>query len=224
MISLPLLSIIALAIAIIMSCVSRINVGVLSIALAFLVGVVFGGMSVAEVMAGFPGSLFLTLTGVMLFFSQATVNGTLDKVTKYSLRLARGHIGMIAVIFFCIALVLSSIGPGAIATVAFLAPVAMNVAGRAGINGFLMAIALCCGANAGTLSPVAPSGVVANGLMARIQITGQEASIYLNNLVVQSFIGLAGYFVLGGYQLFVRHRSKAVNSDNEFLFGPIEPM
>src|SRR5256885_16254844 len=49
---------------------------------------------------------------------------------------------MIPVIFFFISLVFSSIGPGAIATVAFLAPVAMNLAGRVGISGFLMAIVL----------------------------------------------------------------------------------
>src|SRR5437867_11438185 len=97
--SLPVLSIIALVLAILISCVSRFNVGLLSIAFAFLVGVVFGRMSVAEVMAGFPSSLFLTLIGVMFFFSQVTVNGTLDKITQSSLKLARARVGMIPVIF-----------------------------------------------------------------------------------------------------------------------------
>jgi di/tricarboxylate transporter len=224
MMSLPVLSILALAVAIVISCVSRLNVGLLSIAFAFLVGVVFGGMSVAEVMAGFPSGLFLTLIGVMFFFTQATVNGTLDKITQSSLKLARGRVGMIPVIFFFISLVFSSIGPGAIATVAFLAPVAMNLAGRVGISGFLMAIVLCSGANAGTLSPIAPSGVIANGLMARIQITGQESAIYLNNLYIESIVGLGGYFILGGYRLLTRPPLKGVNEDNAFLFGRVEPM
>src|SRR5213592_94083 len=204
--SLPILSIIALVLAILISCVSRFNVGLLSIAFAFLVGVVFGRMSVAEVMAAFPSSLFLTLIRVMFFFSQAAVNGTLDKITQSSLKLARGRVGMITVIFFFISLVFSSIGPGAIATVAFLAPVAMNLAGRVGISGFLMAIVLCSGANAGTLSPIAPSGVIANNLMARIHITGQESAIYLNNLYIESIVGLGGYFILGGYRLLPRPR------------------
>ena len=222
--SLPVLSIIALAVAIVVSSVSRFNVGLLSIALAFLVGVVFGRMSVAEVVAGFPSGLFLTLIGVMFFFSQATVNGTLDKITQRSLKLARGRVGMIPVIFFFISLVFSSIGPGAIATVAFLAPVAMNLAGRAGISGFLMAIVLCSGANAGTLSPIAPSGVIANGLMARIHITGQEPAIYLNNLYIQSIVGLGGYFILGGYQLWTRPRVKGINEENAFLLRHADPM
>src|SRR3989441_11954431 len=221
--SLPVLSIIALALAILISCVSRFNVGLLAIAFAFLVGVVFGRMSVAEVMAGFPSSLFLTLIGVMFFFSQATVNGTLDKITQSSLKLARGRVGMIPVIFFFISLVFSSIGPGAIATVAFLAPVAMNLAGRVGISGFLMAIVLSSGANAGTLSPISPSGVIANSLMARIQITGQESAIYLNNLYIESIVGLGGYFILGGYQLLTR-RVKGIEEENAFGLGRVEPM
>ena len=222
--SLPILSIVALILAIVISCVSRFNVGLLSIAFAFLVGVVFGRMSVAEVMAGFPSSLFLTLIGVMFFFSQATVNGTLDKITQSSLKLARGRVGMIPVIFFFISLVFSSIGPGAIATVAFLAPVAMNLAGRVGISGFLMAIVLCSGANAGTLSPIAPSGVIANSLMGRIQITGQESAIYLNNLYIESIVGLGGYFILGGYQLLTRPRVKGIEEENAFGLGRVEPM
>ena len=221
--SLPVLSIIALVLAILISCVSRFNVGLLAIAFAFLVGVVFGRMSVAEVMAGFPSSLFLTLIGVMFFFSQATVNGTLDKITQSSLKLARGRVGMIPVIFFFISLVFSSIGPGAIATVAFLAPVAMNLAGRVGISGFLMAIVLSSGANAGTLSPIAPSGVIANSLMGRIQITGQESAIYLNNLYIESIVGLGGYFILGGYQLLTR-RVKGIEEENAFGLGRVEPM
>src|SRR5436309_14214020 len=98
--SLPILSIIAFAIAIIISCVSQINVGILSIAFAFIIGVFFGGMRVADVAAGFPTSLFLILVGVTLLFSQASVNGTLDKLAKQSVKLARGNVGLIPVLFF----------------------------------------------------------------------------------------------------------------------------
>ena len=71
--SLPVLSIVAFAVAIVISCVSQINVGFLGIAFAFIIGVVFGGMRAADVAAGFPTSLFLILVGVTLFFSQANV-------------------------------------------------------------------------------------------------------------------------------------------------------
>ena len=56
--SLPVLSIVAFAIAIIVSCVSQINVGFLSIAFAFIIGVLFGDMKATDVAAGFPTVLF----------------------------------------------------------------------------------------------------------------------------------------------------------------------
>jgi len=216
--TLPVLSIVAFAIAIIVSCVSQINVGFLSIAFAFIVGVLFGGMKAADVAGGFPTSLFLILVGVTLFFSQASVNGTLDKIAKHSVKLARGNIGMIPVIFFFLAAGLAAMGAGNIATTALLAPVAMTVAGNMGVSAFLMTVAVCCGANSGALSPFAPTGVIANGLEARIGITHQEWATFFNNFLAEGFVGLTGYFVLGGYKLFSRHASrKAVRLDESML-------
>jgi Na+/H+ antiporter NhaD/arsenite permease-like protein len=215
--SLPVLSILAFAVAIIVSCISEINVGFLGIALAFIVGVGFGDMRVAEVTAGFPSALFLILTGVTLFFSQAYVNGTLDKIAKRSVKLARGNVGLIPVIFFFLAAALASIGAGNIATTAMLAPIAMAVAGKIGVSGFLMTIVVCCGANAGALSPVAPTGVIANGILARINITGQEWPTYFNNLLAQSFVGLTGYFALGGYKLFSQRSASSGSAVDELL-------
>jgi len=215
-----MLSIVAFAVAIIVSCVSQINVGFLSIAFAFIIGVLFGGMRAADVAAGFPTSLFLILVGVTLFFSQANVNGTLDKVAKLSVKLARGNVGMIPVIFLLLAAGLASIGAGNIATTALLAPVAMTVAGNLGISAFLMTVCVCCGANAGALSPFAPTGVIANGLLARIGITHQEWPVFFNNFLAEAFVGLAGYFIFGGYKLFSRHASrKAVRLDEALVGG-----
>src|SRR3989454_5803992 len=147
--SLPVLSIVAFAIAIIISCVSQINVGFLSIAFAFIIGVLFGGMKAADVAAGFPTTLFLILVGVTLFFSQANVNGTLDRIAKLSVKLARGNVGMIPVIFLFLAAGLASIGAGNIATTALLAPVAMVVAGNLRISAFLMNVWGCFRGKAG---------------------------------------------------------------------------
>jgi len=217
--SLPVLSIVAFAVAIIVSCVSEMNVGFLSIAFALIVGGVFGGMKFADVAAGFPVTLFLILVSVTLFFSQANVNGTLDKIAKLSVKLARGNLGMIPVIFFFLAVALASVGAGNIATTALLAPVAMTVAGNMGISAFLMTVCVCCGANAGALSPLAPTGIIANGLLARIGITNQGWPVFFNNFVAEGFVGLSGYFLLGGYKLFSRHSSPKAERLDDALVG-----
>lgn len=199
--SLPVLSLLALLAAVVAGSFLPVNVGLLSIALAFLIGVVPGGMKLQAVVAGFPAGLFMTLVGVTLLFSQARVNGTLDRISALAVSHARGRAGVIPIIFFLLALMFASIGPGNIAATALLAPLAMAAAGRAGVPAFLMAIMVCSGANAGALSPFAPTGIIANGLMGKIGIEGAQWTNYFSLLVSQAFVGFAGYFLLGGTRL-----------------------
>ncbi|HEV8644237.1 MAG TPA: SLC13 family permease [Burkholderiales bacterium] len=199
--SLPVLSLLALLAVVVAGSFLPVNVGVLAIAAAFLIGVPFAGLKASAVGSGFPAGLFLTLVGVTLLFSQARVNGTLDRISALAVSHARGKAGVIPIIFFLLALGFASIGPGNIASTALLAPVAMAAAGRAGIPAFLMAMMVCCGANAGALSPFAPTGIIANGLMGKIGIEGAQLSNYLSLLVSQAFVGFAGYFLLGGTRL-----------------------
>jgi di/tricarboxylate transporter len=212
---LPVLSIVAFAIALLLSCVTPINVGLISIAFAFLVGVVFGGMRVSEVAAGFPSSLFLVLLGVTLLFSQARVNGTLDQIARRSVRLVGGKPGFVPLVFFALGAVLASIGAGNIAATAMLAPIAMTIAGRAGISAFLMTVMVATGANSGGLSPFAPTGIIANGLMARIGITEVAWPTFFNNFVAQGFVGIGGYLLLGGAKLIARGGSTSAEEAAE---------
>lgn len=199
--SLAVLSLLALLAVVALGAFLPVNLGLLSISLAFLIGVLIGGMKLGTVVAGFPAGLFLTLIGVTLLFSQARANGTLERVSAAAIALARGRAGVIPVVFFLLALVFASIGPGNIAAVALLAPVAMAAAGRAGVPAFLMAIMVCTGANAGALSPFAPTGIIANSLMANIGLEGVQWRNYFNALAAQSFVGFAGYLLFGGVRL-----------------------
>src|SRR5262245_4431949 len=172
--SLAWLSLAALVIAIVVSCTTQLNVGILSLALAWVVGVYVGGMRLDDVVAGFPIQLFLTLAGVTLLFAQAQINGTLGKIAHAAVKLCRGNTALIPVMFFTLACVIASLGPGNIATAAMFAPMAMATAYRAGISPFLMAIMVGMGAQAGSLSPVAPTGIIVNNLMNKIDLPGHE--------------------------------------------------
>lgn len=196
------ISLAALLTAILVSCFSRLNVGVLAVAFAWIVGIYFGGMSLNDVVGGFPIQLFLTLTGVTLLFTQAQLNGTLDKLAHQALRTSRGNTGLIPVSFFVLGCGIASLGPGNISAAAMLAPLAMTVAGRAGIPPFLMAIMVGNGAQSGALSPFAPTGIIVNGLMDKIGLAGYEWRTYWTNLVAHALLAFAGYLLLGGWRLF----------------------
>ena len=200
--NLAVLSVAALGVAIIVSCVTTLNVGVLAVALAWIIGVYVGGIPVATVMGGFPTQLFLTLTGMTLLFTAAQCNGTLDRLAHHAVRLCRGNRGVIPIMFFLLGAGLASMGPGNIATAAIVAPMAMATANRVGIPLFLMAIMVGNGANSGSLSPFAPTGIIVNGLMERNGLDGYELSTYLYNLGAHALVAFGGYFLFGGLKLF----------------------
>jgi Na+/H+ antiporter NhaD/arsenite permease-like protein len=202
----------ALVLAIVLSCVTTINVGVFAIALAWIVGVYVAKLPVAAVMGGFPSQLFLTLAGVTLLFTMAQCNGTLDRLAHHAVRICRGHRGVVPIMYFVLAAALASIGPGNISTAALVAPMAMTTAARANIPLFLMAIMVGNGANAGSLSPFAPTGIIVNGLMARIGMTGLAFETYASNLLAHALVAFGGYFLFGGLKLFAEHGTTAVTT------------
>jgi di/tricarboxylate transporter len=132
----------------------------------------------------------------------AAANGTLGRVASRAVHICRGNAGLIPVMFFTIAVVLSSIGPGNISTTAILAPMAMAVGYQAGVPPFLMALMVGNGAQAGALSPFAPTGVIVNGIMERINLHGYEMTTYLNNLMAHTAVTFVAYLIFGGLTLF----------------------
>ena len=195
----------ALLVAIIISCTIRLHVGFLAISLAWLVGVYVADMTPRDVMSGFPARLFLTLAGVTLLFSQAQANGTLDLISHKAVRLCKGNVGVMPIMFFFLSFVLASIGTGSIASTALMAPMGMAVAGQVRIPAFLMAIMIGNGGNAGALSPIAPTGIIVNGVMEDIGLGGYEALTYFNNMLAHTVIVFTAYFLFGGWRLLGRY-------------------
>jgi di/tricarboxylate transporter len=212
------ISIAALALAVALSCTTAVNVGVLSLALAWIVGVYLGGMSVETVLDGFPVPLLVTLIGVTLLFAIADANGTLSRVTARAVRLCRGNAAFLPIIFFVLGVAIATIGPGGTPTSALLAPPSMAIAARAGIPPLLMAVMVGNGALAGTLSPFAPTGIVAHGVMARIGLGGVEWQTFAFNALAHTIVGFGGFLLLGGWRLFGRRRrTVAIETEAEPL-------
>lgn len=220
--SLAWISVAALVLAVTLSCTTTVNVGVLSLALALIVGVVLGDLSPGQVLEGFPVDLLVTLVGVTLLFAIAEVNGTLARFTERAVRLCRGHAGVLPIMFFAIGFAIATIGAGATPASALLAPPAMAVAARAGVPPLLMAIMTGNGALAGTLSPFAPTGLVAHGVMERIGLGGVEWYTFAYNALAHTLVGFGGFLLLGGWKLFRRGSAKANAADVEPA-GAMEP-
>ena len=201
--SLAAISVAALVLAVVLSCITTVNVGVLAVALAWIIGVYIGHMPLATVIAGFPTPAVpdarrrhaaLHAGPVQRHAGPAGASrraqlprqprrgadhvlraggrARVDRPRQHRDRRARG-----------------ADGDG-------------DRGARAGIPPFLMAIMVGNGANAGSLSPFAPTGIIVNGLMARIGMSGYEMRTYLYNLLAHAVVAFGGYFLFGGWRLF----------------------
>ena len=189
------LSLIALLVSVVLSFTSRVNVGVMAVSFAWLIGVYAAGLGAGTVMAGFPSSLFLTLVGVTLLFGLAEVNGTLGRIATRSVGLAGGSRRVVPVLFFLIAGLLSSVGPGAISAVALLIPLAMAIGARAGVPYVLTALMVANGANAGNLSPISAVGIIANSRMAEAGLGLHETKVWFANFAAHALAALVAYLL-----------------------------
>lgn len=183
-------TLLALIAAIALSIVSRINVGLVAIALAWIISLFAADVGADTVVRGFPASLFLTLTGVTLLFACAEANGTLEALARRSVRRVGRNPLLLPVLFFVIAGTVASVGPGAISTVAMMAPMAMAMGAQAGSPPFLTALMLANGANAGNLSPLSAVGIVANDRMGQAGLQGHEGKVWFFNLAAHALVSL----------------------------------
>ncbi len=204
-----IMSIVALVVLVAISCVNDdLNVGFLGIGFAIIVGGVWGGMTGAKVMGSFPLSLFMILAGVTFLFGMAQTNGTMEKLTAYSVRVCKGNTALIPLIIFVLTTFVTTIGPGNIAGCALMAPVAMAIATRVGMPAFLMTLLVVGAANGAAFSPFAPTGIISNGIIAKMapalnipadSLNNLAWKIHFNSEVAQGFVNIGGFFVMGGW-------------------------
>ena len=195
------LSLVAIGVVIVASFGTRLNVGILAVALAWPVAVYGAGWKAAQLMSAFPSSLFLTLLGVTLLFGVAQANGTMRALTQRSLALTAGRAALLPLLFFTLACVISTLGPGSIATLALLAPLAMAVGARAGVPVLLTALMIGNGANAGNLSPFSAVGVIVNSSMGKAGLEGNEWRVWAANFTAHALAGALAWALFGGPKL-----------------------
>ncbi|MEX2471962.1 MAG: SLC13 family permease [Gemmatimonadota bacterium] len=194
------LSIAAIVVAIAVGTLGRVNVGLVSIAFAFVIGRFMVGMAPGEIVGGWPLGLFFMLLGMTLLFGIARVNGTLAILAERAVAATVGETRLIPPAFFLMAGVIAAVGAGNIVVCAIVLPIALTVAVDHRISPLLMATMVIAGSNAGGLSPLAPTGIIANTLSAE-QGFDIAAPIFMKQIIGQSILAVILYFVLKGHRL-----------------------
>ena len=199
--SAPVLSIIILAAMFLLATVLPLNMGALAFVGAFLLGSVVLGMSTNDILANFPGGLFLTIVGVTYLFAIAQNNGTIDLLVRGAVKLVGNRVALIPWVMFAITAVITAVGALSPAAVAIIAPIALSFAGKYKISPLLMGMMVIHGAQAGGFSPIAVYGVTVNGILAKTDLAFSPTALFLSSFIFNLVIALVLFVVLGGRNL-----------------------
>ncbi|WP_410823054.1 SLC13 family permease [Methylobacterium oryzisoli] len=196
-----LISIYALCAMFVVATIWPVNMGVLAFVGAFLVGTLAAGMSTKDIIAGFPGGLFLTLVGITYLFAIAQNNGTIDWLVQLAVKAVRGRLAAIPWIMFGITGALTAVGAVSPAAVAIIAPIALGFAARYGINPLLMGLLVIHGAQGGGFSPISIYGGITNTVVAKAGLPLNELFTFFASLGVNLAVSVLLFFLMGGRRL-----------------------
>jgi di/tricarboxylate transporter len=205
--SVEVVTILVLAVMFLIGTIRNVNMGLLGLVAAFLVGLFAVGMDLDDIVAGFPLDLMFALMGLTFMFGFAQQNGTIDLVLSWSLRAVRGTVALAPWIFFALTGVL--MGIGAIFAIGVVAPLAVPFARKYRINQLMMGMMVVHGGMAGMLSPLSVYGIYVNNFLIGQGLGAGPWSLFLCALVFNTVIGAVVYLVMGGRSLLGRRVTDA---------------
>ncbi len=186
-----------------------VNMGALAFVMAFVVGGLYVDMSAANVLAGFPGDLFVTLVGITYLFAIAQNNGTIDWLVRQAVRCVRGHTAAIPWVMFLVTALLTSVGAVSPGAVAIVAPIALRFSQQYRIHPLLMGLMVIHGAQGGGFSPMSIYGGITNQVVQRADLAGNDIHLFLASLGFNLLIAVVVFLVFGGRGLLTRQAVEA---------------
>ena len=119
--SIALISLLVLILVIVIGFVRKINVGLVAILAAVILGSAVGD-SDSDIIGGFGASLFIMLLGVSFLCAVATTNGSLELAAKKFLRLSGGHAVVAPFLMYIIGYAIAAIGHSSTLRIYFPVP------------------------------------------------------------------------------------------------------
>ena len=192
--SIELASILVLAAIFLIATVFPIHLGALAISAAFVVGmVVLPGTPAAKVdsiVTGFPGDLFIVLTGVTFLFAIARKNGTVDWLVDVAMRAARGRVSLVPWVMFFVTAAVTAVGAVGPAAVAMIAPIGAGLARRYHLNTVAIGLMVVNGASAGSFSPIGIFGLITNNVVERNGLDGSPLTLFAASMLFNIILGV----------------------------------
>ena len=198
-----LLVVAAIVLAVALGYTTKINIGLFAIAFAYLLGCFGMGMSPGDIINMWPLKIFFVIFSVCLFYSFATVNGTLEKLAGHLLYRCRGVPHLLPYAILLTSGVIAAMGAGYYTVLAFMAPLTLLLCQRTGMSLILGGMAVNYGALAGANFVSSQSGIIFRGLMTGAGMPESEAfvnalAIFASTAIIPVLV-ISAFVFLGGH-------------------------
>ena len=199
--SVEMVSILVLCAIFLLATVYPIHMGALALAAAFVLGMWVlpgdAGARVDQIVAGFPGDLFVVLAGVTYLFAIARNNGTIGWLVQSAMRFVRGRVALVPWAMFFVAASLSAVGAAGPASVAMVAPIGIGFALRYRISPLVVGLMIVNGAGAGSFSPIGIFGSITNNVVERNGLETNPPVLFVLCMLLNVLLGVVIVSLLG---------------------------
>lgn len=205
-------SLVALIIVVFIANKKKVNVGLVGIAMAMLLGTIYG-LKAKTIIGGMNTTLFVRALGMQALIAVAKMNGSLEAVSKRIVKLGTGNaIKIFPIILFYTLLACEYMGTGVFS---LAMPVLCALAFEMGMPPLkVIGIGLISMSGGGT-SPYAPPGIILRGLAEEAGLNVNLWNTALSGFIVSSVVFFAFYFFWGW------HKQAPVKIENGIDIKPL---
>ena len=163
--NLSILIIVAIIASIAISYKTKVNMGFLSIAFAYIIGCFCLNIKTSDLIKMWPLKIFFVVLATSIFYNFAVVNGTLEKMSRNLLYKFRRIPILLPIALFLVTALIAALGAGYFTSIVLMAPIAYMVGKGTGIDPLIDEIAANYGSMVGASFMISPNGVIYRGLM-----------------------------------------------------------
>ena len=217
------LGILGLALIFVVGTWRAINLGALSLALAFLLGGLLMHEELAAIWRGFPVDLLILLVGVTYLFGVATANGTVERLVSAAAHRVEHRRAWIPWIVFIVSSLPTMAGALGSAGAALIAPIALRLAERCSLDRRMIGLMVLHGVACGNFSPLNPLGVIVVQGTARAGLEMSAGALFFANIAYNVLLGVVIFLYFGGLQL-VREGAREQPTASQAVAPVVAPM
>ncbi|AEP36006.1 SLC13 family permease [Taylorella asinigenitalis] len=203
----------AIVVSIAIGYIFKINIGLLAISFAYIIGTFILDLKPSQIVALWPLKLFFVIMAVSLFYNFATVNGTLEKLADNLIYRSKNYPYLLTFAVFVASTLIAAMGAGFYSVLAFMAPLTLFLCDKTGMSRIAGAMAINYGALGGANFMTSQSGVIFRGL---IEGTGRYDAAQAFSFSTVIFIAtiIVPIIVLSGF-VFSNKRSGRISLDSD---------